>query len=322
MKISIVVPTFNRRELVLRTVQTLIEQDFPPDQYEIIVVIDGSIDGSALALRALRAACPYQVFEQENRGLAAARNAGWRNAANEVVIFVDDDMVCSRCLVRAHADVHIVHTDVIGVGAVQLHSDSAKTVASECFNREVGAYALRGTRNLDPLSIADCIFGNTSLPTRWLEETGGFEESYRMREDAEFAVRLSRLGVRPVFVSEALAYEVYEKTPEDLIRDAEAFAESDLIFLQQYPEAEELTFAGRIAREWPWKRCARRLAASLPALSTFWAAPLQWLGNTFPENRRLLDLGVRALQVQRGIHYYRRLLKTQGRPAPRSGESK
>lgn len=90
MVISVVVPTFNRREVVKRTVESLFAQDFPSADYEIIVVVDGSRDGTADALRALKAPCRFQIVEQANKGLAGARNSGAQAAGAELLLFLDD----------------------------------------------------------------------------------------------------------------------------------------------------------------------------------------------------------------------------------------
>jgi glycosyltransferase involved in cell wall biosynthesis len=68
MNVSVVVPTYNRLELVTRTLEKLFAQTFPPLQYEIIVVVDGSTDGTAQAIRTLTPACRLRVIEQENGG--------------------------------------------------------------------------------------------------------------------------------------------------------------------------------------------------------------------------------------------------------------
>jgi cellulose synthase/poly-beta-1,6-N-acetylglucosamine synthase-like glycosyltransferase len=46
MKISVVIPTFNRRDLLARTLPAVLAQDFPAQEYEVVVVVDGSTDGS------------------------------------------------------------------------------------------------------------------------------------------------------------------------------------------------------------------------------------------------------------------------------------
>ncbi len=311
MQGSVIVSTFNRRDLVLRSIRTLMDQDFPADRYEIVVVVDGSTDGTASALRELRPSCGYRIIEQLNRGLAGARNTGWRTSDRDLLIFLDDDMLCDPSLVRAHFEAHTQSESTIGVGTVLLSPDSHQTVAAACFNREVGSYALSPESAGHPLPISTCIFGNTSIRRSWMIKSGGFDERFRMREDAEIATRLVRLGAQPRFVPQAAAYQLYTKTASDLIRDSEAFAAADVLFMREHPADATETFAGKIAVEPKWKRSARRIAASVPTLTDAFATPVCWLGNTLPTLPLLRNLAVRALQFQRGIHYYRRVLQLQ-----------
>jgi GT2 family glycosyltransferase len=313
MQVSVVVPTFNRRDIVLRTVTTLFIQNFPATQYEIVVVVDGSTDGSAAALRALHPACQFRVVEQENRGLAGARNTGFRAAESELIIFLDDDMLCDPMLVREHCAVHRPNETAIGFGAVFLSPDSPSGLAAECFNGEVGAYHLQYKQNPEiPWPRSACVFHNTSVPRKVLAGAGGFDERFRMREDAELGARLLAARVEPRYVPTAVAYQYYRKTVGDLIRDAEAFGIADRLFLRKHPELANETFLGRIANEPRWKRVSRRAAAACPALPDVMLAPFCWLGEAFPHVKVLRDLGVRALQLRRGIHWYRKALNSEG----------
>jgi len=87
MKVSVVIPTYNRQDLVLQAVQSACAQT--ARAHEIIVVVDGSTDGTADALR--RHYPEVIVYEQPNRGLAIARNAGLSLATGDWVCFLDDD---------------------------------------------------------------------------------------------------------------------------------------------------------------------------------------------------------------------------------------
>jgi glycosyltransferase involved in cell wall biosynthesis len=312
MQVSVVVPTFNHRDVVLRTIETVFAQNFPAAQYEIIVVVDGSTDGSAAALRALHPACRFRVIEQENRGPAGARNTGFRAAEGELIIFLDDDMRCDPMLVREHSVAHRPNRAAIGVGAIFLSPDSPPGLAAECFNREVGAYHRRYKQNPEiSLPRSACGFSNSSIPRRTLIEAGGFDERFRMREDDELAARLLAAGVEPRYVPAAVTYQFYRKTAGDLIRDAEAFGLSDRLFLRKHPELAGETFLGKIANEPRWKRVLRRRAAACPALTDVLLAPLCWLGEAFLQVKVLRDLGVRALQLRRGIHWYRKALRSE-----------
>src|SRR5207245_2718674 len=76
MILSVVIPTFNRCEVLRRTIPTVIEQDFASKDFEIIVVVDGSTDGTVDMLRNLHPPCALKVMQQRNRGQAVARNIG------------------------------------------------------------------------------------------------------------------------------------------------------------------------------------------------------------------------------------------------------
>lgn len=76
MKVSIIIPTFNRCELLRQTLESVFAQNAPIEEVEVIVVIDGSRDDSAAMLRSIHSPCKLRFIEQENRGQAAAKNAG------------------------------------------------------------------------------------------------------------------------------------------------------------------------------------------------------------------------------------------------------
>src|SRR4051812_16228434 len=124
MKISIVIPTYNRRDLLARTLPTVFDQDFPGGEFEVVVVIDGSTDGTAEMLRHLNPPCGFQIIEQPNRGQAAAKNVGLRAARGELVLFMDDDILCGRGVVAEHVDAHEGAAAVVAFGPVYISAES------------------------------------------------------------------------------------------------------------------------------------------------------------------------------------------------------
>lgn len=308
MEISVVVPTFNRREIVRRSLETLFAQSISPSRLEIIVVVDGSTDGTAEALRVLRPACRFRVIEQENRGLAGARNTGYRAAETGLVLFLDDDMLCDTDLVAAHVAAHKGADRMVAFGAIFLSPDSPPSLAAECFNREIGAFHLEQKRAPGgELQPTDCVFSNSSLSRDLLVEAGGFDESFRMREDLELGVRLFAAGVRSQYVAEAIAFQHYNKRYGDLVRDAEEFAVADAKFARKHPDARirgQLTW---LRLEPAWKRRLRQMMAFSPAVADIVLAPLCSVGETFFRVPAFRNLGVRALQLRRRIHWLNRL---------------
>lgn len=108
MKVSVVIPAYNRAALLPECIQSVRKQSRPAD--EIIVVDDGSTDGTGDV--ALQLGCT--LVQQVNRGLAAARNAGAREASGEALFFLDsDDLLLPHALETCHdhlvtANAHVV----------------------------------------------------------------------------------------------------------------------------------------------------------------------------------------------------------------------
>jgi glycosyltransferase involved in cell wall biosynthesis len=91
-RVSVVIPTFNRREQLSGALASVLQQTMPVD--EIVVVDDGSTDGTREMLDdfvRLHAEIPIRVIHQENRGPSAARNAGIQAASGDLIAFLDDD---------------------------------------------------------------------------------------------------------------------------------------------------------------------------------------------------------------------------------------
>lgn len=306
MEISVVVPTYNRRQIVMQSLETLFSQDFPSSRFEIIVVVDGSSDGTATALRALTPACGFRVIEQENRGLAGARNTGFREARSDLILFLDDDMRCDPGLLSAHFRAHQRLGPVVVFGALFLSADSKENLASECFKREIGAFHLRHL--VDPSAqwkVTECIFSNSSIPREVLLQVDGFDEKFRMREDLELGIRLRGKGVRMEYVKDAIAYQHYNKTASDLLADAEAFGAADALFAQKHPEQMIEGHLRWLENDPSWKKNMRALVAEWPVLETLLFAPWCYLGDEFFRFSVFRAAGTRALQMRRRIHWLR-----------------
>jgi len=115
--VSVIIPVYNRRELITATVESALAQTIPPD--EIIVVDDGSTDGTREVITALAQRHPtIRLLFQENAGAGAARNRGIEAAASEWIAFLDSDDVWvpeklanSFALVDRDPDIELVHTN-------------------------------------------------------------------------------------------------------------------------------------------------------------------------------------------------------------------
>lgn len=91
-KLSFIVPMYNMGKYIARCLETLVHQDINPEQYEILVVDDGSLDESAAIVKNYQKQYnQVKYIYQTNKGQAAARNVGIRIAQGKYICFVDAD---------------------------------------------------------------------------------------------------------------------------------------------------------------------------------------------------------------------------------------
>lgn len=100
MKLSIIVPVYNVGPYIERCLLSLLNQDIPPEEYEIIVVNDGSPDDSRdYVVKLQQEAVNITLIDQENKGVSAARNTGIGRSSGKFILAIDpDDYVCEQSL--------------------------------------------------------------------------------------------------------------------------------------------------------------------------------------------------------------------------------
>ncbi len=188
-----VVPTHNRRSLVVRVLEALAEQEAVHiSLVQVVVVVDGSSDGTFEQLHAWRAPYEMKVLAQVHAGVSVARNLGWRWATSPLVLFLDDDVVPLRRLLAEHIEAHVREPDTVVLGQVLPGpggADDAWTWYDGWTMRR--KYAALETSEL-PSGIH--FGGNISLLRRRLEEVGGFDSRLPRGEHVDLGYRLSERG--------------------------------------------------------------------------------------------------------------------------------
>jgi GT2 family glycosyltransferase len=195
------IPTYNRRDRILRLLRALDEQTVDHDRFEVIVTVDGSTDGTQTALANFEPSYALRWVAQPNGGASAARNVAAHLACNEVIIFLDDDHIPVPGLVAAHLDEQERGGDVVVQGCYPLAPGYDRQGAAL-------AYELARTRTLPARdhrggSSSMLWGGNFSVRTQTFRRVGGFDENFRAwgSEDTDFGLRLAALSI-PLIVSE------------------------------------------------------------------------------------------------------------------------
>jgi glycosyltransferase involved in cell wall biosynthesis len=192
--VSVVVPTRNRSESLGQLLTSLESQSLEPERFEVLVVDDGSTDGTAALLEEVNARAPYElrVLRQPSAGAAAARNRGWRESSAPLVAFTDDDCVATPGwlaeLVRSAAD---------SEGTIL----QGRTELAETDREKIGPFSrVLEIKGPNPY-YATC---NILYPRWVLERIGGFDESFRTGEDTDLGWRAHAAGAEYRFVPEAV----------------------------------------------------------------------------------------------------------------------
>ena len=117
--VSVIIPTYNRKDLLRETLNSLAQQTYPSDRFEVIVVDDGSTDGTEeIAAEAFPFTLRY--FWQSNQGDAAARNLGARQSQADILVFLDDDILVEPGYLTYLIQAHDMRQNKIVVGTWNL----------------------------------------------------------------------------------------------------------------------------------------------------------------------------------------------------------
>ncbi|MEM8831800.1 MAG: glycosyltransferase family 2 protein [Cyanobacteria bacterium P01_G01_bin.19] len=237
MYISVVIPTYNRLPILQKSILALEKQELTDnkiDNYEIVVVDDGSSDRTLAWLRENKAQLPHvKIFEQNHQGAAAARNLGVQNALGDTIVFIDSDLVVTNSFLQSHANALVK-------GERDLGSDRLFTYG-----------AVINTNNFDdptaePYKITDFsaayfATGNVAIARKWLEEVGLFDTGFQLYgwEDLELGVRLKKLNLKLIKCPEAVGYHWHpafnlEQIPRMIEQEIQR-GEMGVIFYEKHP---------------------------------------------------------------------------------------
>ncbi len=243
--LSVIVPTYQGRDAVLRALDALSRQTMDAERFEVVVVVDGSDDGTREALGSFEAPFASRSLWQENRGRGGAINAGLAVARGELVVLVDDDLVPEPGFLAAHAAAHGAGERIGAVGAVHFRTDGSTPPFARYWAGRFEDFLGRLQGRGRPLSWDETYTGAFSIRRPDLAEVGGFEEAFDGYglEDFELALRLSKAGVGLVLCPDAVAIHEYDKDFAAASRDAEARGRSAVIFESLHPDVPALRFA-------------------------------------------------------------------------------
>ncbi|MDZ4711872.1 MAG: glycosyltransferase family A protein [bacterium] len=222
---SIVITTFNRKELLLKCLESVSAQDFPKDNYDVCIVNDGSTDGTEKILE--KKSFPFSVLmiTVPNGGPSTARNIGASNAEGKFIVFLEDDVIAhSDWLKNAYR--YLKNDDIDILDGRTIYQTTKKDV--QLFDEE--GY----------ISFIPC---NLFIGQTLFKENGGYdtefnipEENLYFREDTELSFRIMNSSIRI-----RKAKDVVVEHPEQFLTIKDSFRHAlryqfDPLLYKKHPE--------------------------------------------------------------------------------------
>jgi glycosyltransferase involved in cell wall biosynthesis len=259
-KLTVSLCTYNRKSVLRQCLERLARQRLAPGTFEIVLVDDGSVDGTEAALAGLKLPVPLRALRQANGGLSAARNAGLAEARGALVLFINDDTLAAPDLVERHLERHAAHAGeevaVLGTfeqpeaalgNALLRYLEGSTEIFSYC---QLG----RGER-YDGFRFWTC---NVSVALAAVRAAGGFDESFRHYgcEDTDLGFRLGARGIPVVYEPGARAWHLHAMDFDYVRGRAQGVARAYVRLVRKHPRLIGLWGNESVSIE----SCTRKLA--------------------------------------------------------------
>lgn len=242
-KISVVMATYNRAETLRETLRCLDAQTLPADEYEVVVVDDGSPDET----RAVVEAAIHQVrfrlryLTHANQGPGYTQNRGIREARAPIIMLMADDIFLEPEAVAAHLDAHARHASE--VTAVLGRVKQSPSLKESAFLRIWDPFRFDAFAGMEALPYYLFWACNVSFKRSFMLAHGMFRNEMgragaAAHEDVELGYRLHRQGMRLYFAPDALGYHHHIETLSGAMRRAYQRGLNFGEFHQRVPEPE------------------------------------------------------------------------------------
>lgn len=249
MFISVVIPTYNRKPILAKCLKALEQQQFPTEslrskkrsflpvlediRYEVVVVDDGSQDGTIEWLRDNPEFSHVRLFEQSHQGPAAARNLGVQVAQGKTIVFIDSDLVVTELFLYYHAQAL--------QEAYQRHGHRRFFTYGAVINTCNFENPTQEPYKITDFSAAYFATGNVAIDRTWLEKVGLFDTQFQLYgwEDLELGVRLKKEDLTLIKCPEAVGYHWHppfslDQIPNLIAKEIER-GRMGVLFYQKHP---------------------------------------------------------------------------------------
>lgn len=191
---SVIIPVYNEEKHIRSCLNSVLNQDYPKESYEVLVVNDGSTDNTPEILKEFEG---IKILNQKNKGPAAARNFGVREAQGECVVFTDGDCEVPRNWLQRYEKLFNKYPDYKGIGGFLTPKETKNIVSRFIYLQSDLAYDFPkepcgiSMENFDYMGTANIAYKRDVFIS-----IGGFSEKFRLAggEDADFTCHILESG--------------------------------------------------------------------------------------------------------------------------------
>jgi len=251
MHISVIIPTYNRANILKECLDALANQELPKKDYEVIVVDDGSKDGTKEVVESFKQKS-FTYIKQDNQGQGIARNTGIAKARGDIVVFIGDDIIVRGDFLAQHLRFHLRHPEEkrAVLGFTTWHP---KLTLTPFMNWLTNGSTILGRfgghqfayEKLEDKQEADFNFfytSNISLKSSLVDKYP-FDPSFSGYgwEDIELGYRLhKRVGLKIHYNAHAIGYHYHAMTENSLAHRMRSIGRSAWIIHRKYPELQKV----------------------------------------------------------------------------------
>jgi glycosyltransferase involved in cell wall biosynthesis len=210
-KVSVVLPVWNGEQYLRQTLDSILGQDFP--ELEVVIVDDGSSDGTAQILSLYSGDTRIRLFRQTNKGLVAALNKGLELATAEFIARIDADDLMIPSRLTAQFSYLRENPDVLAVGSfIELIDGKGRKIGLRAFPA--------GKVKVTETMRRYCTLAHPAVMARKsaLLAAGGYRECFRHAEDYDLWLRLIEMGPVDNIPEPLTKYRIHEKSVTHLHR--------------------------------------------------------------------------------------------------------
>lgn len=244
--VSVMIPTFNRKNVLVEALLSLNKVDYPRNQFEVIVVNDGSWDETKEAVKSIRKKLNYhfQFFNEKRKGISHAKNMAIKKSRGEIIISTDDDCLFEKTwlkkLIKPFSDPRI---GAVGGPdrAIKNENVLAKSI-DFAFSSFIGSGGIHGRFLKVKLGHVYPPGCNMAFRREVVQKIGYFDESLAPGEDTDYNHRIEKAGFKLSHIPSAFVWHRPRNNIKRFIPYIFKRGKARVEIIRRYPEYRELIY--------------------------------------------------------------------------------